>query len=122
MRKNSSAYLEMLFENRNKAYGAYDLRVNYENRLIKSFGMALLIAALFFLIPYILTKIITRRLEVKSVLTHSTIYLQQDLVFEKRKPAVMASRQLKTLPAESYRIVKKEEIQKQDINKPVDPD
>jgi len=84
--------------------------------------MALLIAALFFLIPYILTKIITRRLEVKTVLTDSTIYLQQDLVFEKRKPAVMASRQLKTLPAESYRIVKKEEIQKQDINKPVDPD
>ena len=67
MRKKTEAYLEMLFENRNKAYGAYDLRVNYETRLMKSFGIALLIAGFFFLMPFVLTKLLTRMKEVEEV-------------------------------------------------------
>src|SRR6187431_3307438 len=93
MRKKSSAYLEMLFENRNKAYGAYDLRVNYENRLIKSFGMALLIAGFFFLIPFVLTKILTQMHDDKESVIPSMVYdLSKEYVIEKDdseiKPAI----------------------------------
>jgi len=36
-----SDVLDIVFENRNKAYGAYDLRKFYNNRLIKSLGVML---------------------------------------------------------------------------------
>ncbi len=39
--------LDILFENRNKTYGAYDLRKFYAYRLNKSLGIIMIIAALF---------------------------------------------------------------------------
>ncbi len=39
----NSDILDIIFENRNKAYGAYNLRKFYDNRLIKSLGVMLVI-------------------------------------------------------------------------------
>ncbi len=44
--------LDLIFENRNKAYGAYTLRKQYDHRLYKSMGIVfLMLATLYFLIP-----------------------------------------------------------------------
>jgi protein TonB len=83
MNKQSSGYTEMLFENRNKEYGAYDLRVNYDKRLMRSFFLALLIAALLFLIPYGLTKILTQNQGADSILKTLTYDLSKTYVIEK---------------------------------------
>ncbi len=41
-------FLDILFENRNKDYGAYDLRRAYQKRLLKAvMGMLLLVLLLF---------------------------------------------------------------------------
>ncbi len=37
----STDVLDIIFNNRNKAYGAYDLRKFYNNRLFKSIGLML---------------------------------------------------------------------------------
>jgi periplasmic protein TonB len=42
-----SDYLDILFENKNKEYGAYDLRKTYPKRLLKSFGIMLGCIAVF---------------------------------------------------------------------------
>ncbi len=36
MHNNTNSLLEILFQNRNKAYGAYELRTNYQRRITKS--------------------------------------------------------------------------------------
>ncbi len=40
-----SDVLDIIFDNRNKAYGAYDLRKFYDNRLMKSLGMMIAVVA-----------------------------------------------------------------------------
>jgi protein TonB len=123
MRKNSAAYIEMLFENRNKAYGAYDLRVNYENRLMKSFGMALLIAGFFFLIPYVLTKILTQAHENDKKVIPPLVYtMGEKFIIEKDKPSHPPVLKTKVIAKGSYKIVKNDEIRKSDEKiKPDDP-
>jgi protein TonB len=46
--------LDIVFANRNKAYGAYQLRREYPNNLLKALGMGLLLMALLMLSPKIL--------------------------------------------------------------------
>jgi protein TonB len=116
MRKNSAAYLEMLFENRNKSYGAYDLRVNYETRLMKSFGMALLIAGFFFLIPFVLTKVLTQMHEKKESVTRSFVYdLSKEYTIEKDKCEIKPPlKKIRVISSGSYKIVEKEEQLKEE--------
>ncbi|MGC4037392.1 MAG: TonB family protein [Chitinophagaceae bacterium] len=45
--------LDILFEHRNKSYGAYALRRYYNNRLLTALGVALSSAGLFFLISFL---------------------------------------------------------------------
>jgi protein TonB len=47
-----ASMLDILFENRNKEYGAYELRMNYEGRLLKSIAGMLGIVLLFICINY----------------------------------------------------------------------
>lgn len=121
MRKNSAAYIEMLFEKRNKAYGAYDLRVNYENRLIKSFGMALLIGGFFFLIPFLLTKVLTKK-HVTNVDPTIFTYVPAgppEIIRPVSKPKLL---QPKTISNDSYKIVENTKVEDQKvIVDPVDP-
>lgn len=42
----NTSFLDILFEGRNKAYGAYELRINYEKRMWKAFGIMLLLILL----------------------------------------------------------------------------
>src|SRR4051812_21454109 len=44
--------LDIIFEHRNKSYGAYTLRRYYNNRLMTSLGIALSAVALLFLISF----------------------------------------------------------------------
>lgn len=46
--------LDIVFENRNRAYGAYQLRRDYPNTLGRSLGLALLLISIFLIIPRIL--------------------------------------------------------------------
>jgi len=45
-----SDLLDIVFENRNKQYGAYSLRKGYNSRLLKSLGAGLSLIALFIVI------------------------------------------------------------------------
>ena len=123
MKKESSAYIEMLFENRNKAYGAYDLRVNYEKHLIRSFGIALLISGLFFLVPFILTKILTARHKANSVLTTIPVDLTKKFFIEKMTmPEMRTAPVVKKLsPVSAYKVVKTTEPEKTTAQKPDEP-
>ncbi len=42
----NASFLDILFEGRNKIYGAYELRMNYEKRMWKAFGITLLLILL----------------------------------------------------------------------------
>ncbi len=46
----NAPWLDILFENRNKEYGAYELRSNYERRLVKAMGIILLTVIALFLL------------------------------------------------------------------------
>jgi protein TonB len=86
--KTKDSYLDLLFENRNKAYGAYELRLNYERRLMKSMGMDLLVASLFFLIPYVLTLIFTHPKKVPDIIKITPYDMTKQFVVIPDKPVV----------------------------------
>jgi protein TonB len=46
----SSEWIERVFENRNKSYGAYDIRKHYAANLLRAFGITILALILIFLI------------------------------------------------------------------------
>lgn len=48
-----ASLLDIIFENRNKEYGAYALRNDYDKRLIKALGIGLSIALLFILLNFL---------------------------------------------------------------------
>lgn len=55
---NSSPGLdEIVFENRNKAYGAYDLRTNYRSMLTKAFILGTLLFCIAAITPFVIMKI-----------------------------------------------------------------
>jgi len=124
MKTQSSDYLEMLFENRNKAYGAYDLRVNYENRLFKSFGLALLVAGFFFLIPYVLTQILTAHHSSPGIFDSTPVELKRTkfvIVKDQPKVPVTAARTKMLAANTTYKVVQKTEENKIEEKKNVDP-
>ncbi|MFI5162886.1 MAG: energy transducer TonB [Sphingobacteriales bacterium] len=52
-----SEWLELVFDDRNKAYGAYELRQHYDNTLLKALGFTVLpIVFLFLLSSFIMTR------------------------------------------------------------------
>lgn len=53
-------YTEMIFERKNKQYGAYDLRVNYEARLIRAFLIGCLLAGMAILLPKVMRWVFPR--------------------------------------------------------------
>lgn len=122
MNKQSFRYTEMLFENRNKEYGAYDLRMNYEKHLIRSFCLALLIAAFFFLIPYSLTRILTQKHGADSLLKTLPYDLSKKYVIEKplmAKPALATVHKPSTANT-TFKVAAKVEEKKIEEQKSVD--
>ena len=43
----NSSFLDLLFENKNKAYGAYELRKNYNKRMMRSIAFTMLVVLVF---------------------------------------------------------------------------
>jgi protein TonB len=81
-----SDVLDIIFENRNKAYGAYDLRKFYQNRLYKSIGIMLLCVCLLFCLAFINTE---KKVETVSFIETPTLreYHQVTAEVPKQKPA-----------------------------------
>jgi len=81
-----SDVLDIIFENRNKAYGAYDLRKFYQNRLYKSIGIMLLCVCLLFCLTFINTE---KKVETVSFIETPTLreYHQVTAEAPKQKPA-----------------------------------
>ena len=55
--KYSPTLDEIVFENRNKAYGAYDLRTNYRSMLTKAFILGTLLFCIAAITPFVIMKI-----------------------------------------------------------------
>ena len=88
--------LDILFEHRNKLYGAYTLRRNYNRRMIVALGAAPLTALLFFLISYFNRENNDRNSLNKNngVVSLTTIDLNNDKPKQPEKPKT----KLKTQP------------------------
>jgi periplasmic protein TonB len=84
-----SDVLDILFENRNKAYGAYDLRKFYDNRLMKSLGAMLGIVLVLSAFTFMPDK--KKSLEKQDELITTTIFTQPEKkvepVVKKETPA-----------------------------------
>ncbi len=84
-----SDVLDILFENRNKAYGAYDLRKFYDNRLMKSLAAMLGIVLVLSAFTFMPDK--KKPLEKQDELTTTTIFTQPEKkpepVVKKENPA-----------------------------------
>jgi len=69
---------EIVFENRNKSYGAYALRKGYNDNVIKGFMVSSLLFALAIVVPMVITKI--KPIELPII--ESPLIPLQDLVYE----------------------------------------
>ncbi len=67
-----SDVLDILFENRNKAYGAYDLRKFYDNRLMKSLGVMLGVVVVLSAFTFMPGK--KTSLQEEEIITTTTIF------------------------------------------------
>ena len=77
--------LDIIFDNRNKAYGAYSLRKFYNNRLYKALGLTFAAAALLMLFSFISKEKVVEPLNVGGVVTLSPPPVKPDPVPEKPK-------------------------------------
>lgn len=115
---------EVVFENRNKAYGAYYLRSIYLNHLIKAVSIALCI----FLVPIVLLFFIQKWSQNKEIVYTVDVYKSDEfsltevnipkIVSEKNKPSKKVEN-LETLPPVVKEEVK-EEIKEKTVDKPIE--
>lgn len=79
---NNSLYLEIIFNGRNKAYGAYELRKKYSSRLSFSLFVVLLVTLTIFLLTF--SKANTQQKTAPIIVT-SEVTLQKVIVPEEKK-------------------------------------
>jgi len=128
MTKKSINWLNLVFENRNKSYGAYELRVHYESRLLKAFGISLASVAVLFIIPLVLTRMLKHAEAVKDLVNKDVIYAYQKIEFEKTDISPVVEKRVVTkqvavqhpVAADAYLIVKKTEPDNKPDVKPID--
>lgn len=72
--------LDIIFENRNRAYGAYALRREYPNHLLRALGYGLLLILGFLLVPILLRAVSSYAVETS---------VGPDIVYEPRTPPVI---------------------------------
>lgn len=75
----TSNFLDILFENRNKQYGAYELRKNYNNRLKKSLLFMILVVAVFSLTQSFKVPKKTGTFEVDNTIKLTTFEIPKDV-------------------------------------------
>ena len=88
----NSSLLDIIFQNKNKDYGAYELRKHYSNRLFKSIGITALIVIVFaglqsWKSPKNSNDFITKQLDGAKLIEYKPPILQPKEV-EKTKPAI----------------------------------
>jgi protein TonB len=84
----SSDFLDLLFEGRNKAYGAYELRKNYQKRLQIALAITLAALLLIFIIAFVSNKISesdTSKVKVQEV-TLTDIKQEEEIKVEPPPP------------------------------------
>ena len=78
---------EIVFENRNKAYGAYDLRTNYRSMLTKAFILGTLLFCIAAITPFVIMKI--KQMQAKETMGVNAnlidILPEQDQIIEQPK-------------------------------------
>jgi protein TonB len=79
---NNSQYLEIIFEGRNKEYGAYELRKNYSNRLNASLFTVLFIVSGIFLFSFSRERV---QAPTSRIITTSEVTLQKIVVPEEKQ-------------------------------------
>ena len=86
--------LDIIFENRNKDYGAYDLRKNYNNRLLIALGTGLFVILLFIFINSLHTdkKETTPIVNSKEGIVLRTIELPREMIKEPEKTKEVAKK------------------------------
>ena len=87
--------LDIIFEKKNKVYGAYELRKHYNRRLLK----ALCCATMFIAIAYSLTFIKTKK--IKTIEVSGGIILAKAPVFPEKKPDPVKSPVKPSVPKEA---------------------
>lgn len=74
---------EIVFENRNKEYGAYDLRKRYPNYLFKAFLIGTLLFVLIAIIPFVVMKIRQMNAKEKTEVDANLVeVIQEDPILE----------------------------------------
>lgn len=104
-----SDVLDIVFENRNKAYGAYELRKHYRRRLIKSLLITISIVALFALLQS--WKVPHKTISIVSVQDLNPVQLvEMELQKEKPEslPVVKQNKQVASVDYQTPVIVKDE--------------
>ncbi len=107
-----NSYLDIVFANRNKAYGAYELRKNYDKRMLTSVLILSLAAALFFSWNYFvqpkeLTNIMPENKRGSEViLKEVNIPVYEPLEVEMEQPKAEKGRTAKTQDFSKAKVVK----------------
>ena len=88
-KKAKTAWEDVLFENRNKAYGAYELRMNYDRRLTKSLLFMLLGLTALFFIPLAISKIFFREEIVRTRPNNDRLFVSDNFYVDIPAPKVI---------------------------------
>ena len=88
-KKAKTAWDDVLFENRNKAYGAYELRMNYDRRLTKSLLFMLLGLTALFFIPLAISKIFFREEIVRTMPNNDRLFVSDNFYVDIPAPKVI---------------------------------
>ncbi|RQO31376.1 hypothetical protein DBR32_05275 [Taibaiella sp. KBW10] len=103
--QNQNGYLDLLFENRNKKYGAYELRKNYNQRMLKAAAIASL---MIFTAVFLSTIKSNNKIAIASTqpkITDTTTYVLKKVKIERPKiqePEVITSRGGKTAKTQEH--------------------
>ncbi len=93
MKRAPFSYEDLIFENRNKAYGAYDLRVNYQTNLMKSFFIGI---GSLTLLAFIIYKITQNPIPVKEIHKETTLLDASD-IFEIEQKNIIPLSEIKNI-------------------------
>lgn len=88
-----SHVLDIIFDNKNKTYGAYELRMQYNNRLLKALSITLIVAGILASIHFLKTHVGTKEIA-------SMIYTKE-LTLQTFQPPILQPKKIKSIPIPS---------------------
>lgn len=118
--QNTNGYLDMLFENRNKKYGAYELRSNYNQRMLKAAAIASLLVVSAVFLSRIGDNKKTVSLLPGPTVTDTTTYIVRNIKKQDKlppKPEVEVIRGGRTAKTKAF--TEPKIVENKDLDKPV---